>query len=89
MIREISVAANGLVSAYYDNAAGDDPAPVSAAPTGVAVFADDFRTIKAFAERDNSNIVHWSHFDTGGHFAALEVPDLVVGDIRTFFATRH
>jgi pimeloyl-ACP methyl ester carboxylesterase len=78
-------AAAGMSRAYYDNAPTDDPTPVNAAPTGVAVFADDFRTIKAFAERDNSNIVHWSHFDTGGHFAALEVPDLVAGDIRAFF----
>jgi hypothetical protein len=50
------------------------------------VFADDFQTIRVFAERDNSNIVHWSRFDRGGHFAALEVPELVVGDIRAFFA---
>ncbi len=38
---------------------------VSAAPTGVAVFADDFQTIKVFAERDNTNIVHWSRFEEG------------------------
>jgi epoxide hydrolase len=31
--------------------------------------------------------VHWSDFDTGGHFAALETPDLLVQDIRTFFAS--
>ena len=59
---------------------------VNAARTGVAVFADDFRTIKAFAERDNTNIVHWSHFDRGGHYAAMEVPDLLAADIRAFFA---
>ena len=29
--------------------------------------------------------LHWSEFDRGGHFPALEVPDLLVGDIRTFF----
>jgi hypothetical protein len=39
-----------------------------------------------FAERDNSNIVHWSRFKEGGHFAALEVPEVLVDDIRTFFA---
>ena len=33
------------------------------------------------------NIVHWSDFDTGGHFAAMETPQLLVDDIRTFFAT--
>jgi len=30
--------------------------------------------------------VHWSRFEKGGHFAALEVPEVVAGDIRAFFA---
>jgi pimeloyl-ACP methyl ester carboxylesterase len=59
---------------------------VSQGRIGVAVFKDDFQTIRPLAERDNANIVHWSEFDQGGHYAALEVPDLVVGDLRTFFA---
>jgi pimeloyl-ACP methyl ester carboxylesterase len=70
---------------YYEEAkAATDPA-VNTAPTGVAVFADDFKSIRSFADRDNSNIVHWSEFDQGGHFAALEVPLVVTGDIRAFF----
>ncbi|UOQ90086.1 epoxide hydrolase [Agromyces endophyticus] len=98
ILMEVSVnwfanAAAGMSRAYLDNAraaaaasaAGEEP-QVNAAPTGVAVFADDFQTIRVFAERDNSNIVHWSRFDRGGHFAALEVPELVVGDIRAFFS---
>ena len=28
---------------------------------------------------------HWSEFEQGGHFAAMEAPDLLVGDIREFF----
>ncbi len=28
---------------------------------------------------------HWSEFERGGHFAAMEAPDLLVGDIREFF----
>src|SRR4051812_17676828 len=59
---------------------------VSHGRTGVAVFKDDFQTIRPLAERDNDNIVHWSEFDKGGHYAALEVPELVVGDLRVFFA---
>jgi hypothetical protein len=31
--------------------------------------------------------VHWTDFDTGGHFAALETPDLLTQDIRAFFAS--
>jgi pimeloyl-ACP methyl ester carboxylesterase len=53
-------------------------------PTGVSVFPYDFRSVRAFAERSN-NIVHWSQFDRGGHFAASDAPDLLVEDLRTFF----
>jgi pimeloyl-ACP methyl ester carboxylesterase len=53
-------------------------------PTGVSVFPNDFRSVRAFAERSN-NIVHWSQMDRGGHFAASDAPDLLVEDLRTFF----
>ncbi|WP_342000526.1 epoxide hydrolase 1 [Microbacterium sp. LWH7-1.2] len=91
ILTEVSVAwfANasaGMSRAYRDNALADAEPRVSDARTGVAVFKDDFQTIKVFAERDNTNIVHWSRFERGGHYAALEVPELVVGDIRAFFA---
>ncbi|MEV1131106.1 epoxide hydrolase family protein [Agromyces sp. NPDC049794] len=94
ILTEVSVnwfanAPAGMSRSYLENAradaAGAEP-QVNAARTGVAVFKDDFQTIRVFAERDNSNIVHWSRFDEGGHYAALEVPSVLVGDIRTFFA---
>src|SRR5918994_1256732 len=31
-------------------------------------------------------VVHWSEFGRGGHFAAVEAPDLLVGDVRDFFS---
>ena len=80
-------AAAGMSRSYLENARVEVEPQVNAAPTGVAVFKDDFQTIKVFAERDNSNIVHWNRFEEGGHYAALEVPDAVVGDIRAFFAS--
>jgi epoxide hydrolase len=70
---------------HYEEAHSGVEPQVSAARTGVAVFADDFRTIKAFAERDNTNIVHWSYFERGGHYAAMEVPEVLAADIRAFF----
>jgi pimeloyl-ACP methyl ester carboxylesterase len=70
---------------YYESMhAGNWPTP-SQVPTGVATFAQDV-SIRAYAEQGN-NIVHWSDFERGGHFAAMEVPDLFVGDVRTFFRT--
>jgi microsomal epoxide hydrolase len=54
-------------------------------PTGVANFpAEMGRSERAWAER-RYNIVHWTEHDRGGHFAAMEVPDLFVGDVRAFF----
>jgi epoxide hydrolase len=69
---------------YSEGHSGAKPT-VSQGRIGVAVFAHDFQTIRPLAERDNANIVHWSEFDRGGHYAALEVPELVVADLRTFF----
>jgi len=54
-------------------------------PTGVIVFAHDVG-IRRYAERENT-IARWTDVDRGGHFAAMEVPDLLVGDIREFFST--
>jgi pimeloyl-ACP methyl ester carboxylesterase len=69
---------------YYENmhgaAWGKQPSPT---PVGVAVFVEDV-AIRRYAEQGN-NIVHWSEFDRGGHFAAMEAPDLLVGDVREFF----
>lgn len=59
------------------------PTERSEVPSGVAVFPGDFG-VRRIAERDN-NVVHWSEFERGGHFPAMEVPDLLVGDVRTFF----
>jgi pimeloyl-ACP methyl ester carboxylesterase len=79
-------ASAGMARAYRENALAESEPRVSPARTGVAVFADDFQTIKVFAERDNSNIVHWSRFERGGHYASLEAPEVLAGDIRGFFA---
>ena len=79
-----NTAATAVRYHYSEARSGAKPA-VSQGRIGVAVFAHDFQTIRPLAERDNANIVHWSEFDRGGHYAALEVPELVVADLRTFF----
>lgn len=33
----------------------------------------------------DGNMEHWSDFDRGGHFPAMEAPDLLLGDLRSFF----
>jgi epoxide hydrolase len=61
------------------------PPATSTVPTGIAVFPREIAPpIRRFAEQSNT-IVHWSEFDRGGHFAAMEEPDLLAGDVRAFF----
>ncbi len=56
-------------------------------PTGVAAFPKEIlRTPRRWCEAAY-NITHWTTMPRGGHFAALEQPDLFVDDVRAFFAT--
>lgn len=64
-------------------------ARVNHGPIGVAVFADDFRSMRPFAERDNTNIVSWTEHPKGGHFAAMEVPDELTNTLRAFYANQR
>ena len=52
-------------------------------PTGYAVFAGD-DTIRSLLDPAGA-VTHWSNYDRGGHFPAMEVPDLLAGDVREFF----
>jgi pimeloyl-ACP methyl ester carboxylesterase len=86
MLYWLTATAGSSAREYYEDArtgAGYRDLP-NTVPTAVAVFKNDFHTIRRFAERAN-NIVHWSVFDRGGHFAAMDAPDLLVGDLREFF----
>jgi pimeloyl-ACP methyl ester carboxylesterase len=67
---------------YYENMHSGKWDPPSEVPIGVAVFARDI-AIRQYGEQ-SYRIVHWSEFDRGGHFAALEAPDLLVQDVREF-----
>ena len=69
---------------YWESMHGGNWPTPSPVPTGVAAFAEDV-SIRRFGE-ELYNIVHWSDFAEGGHFAALETPDVLVADVREFFA---
>ena len=62
---------------------GDWPGP-SDVPQGWAVFAAGHDLVRRLVDPDGK-IGHWSEFGRGGHFAAMEAPDLLVQDVRAFF----
>lgn len=70
---------------YYEDAHADHPTSPTTTPTGLAMFAGDFQSIRRFADRDHKNIISWSEYDRGGHYAAHQAPDLLIGDMRKFF----
>jgi epoxide hydrolase len=63
------------------------PAAPITVPTGIAQYPGEItRTPRDWAEQ-RYNITHWAELPRGGHFAAMEVPDLFAADIRQFFSS--
>lgn len=75
---------------YYYEPTHEKPAPFAAerveVPTGFARFPKDLTPApREWAERFYGDIRHWTQMQRGGHFAAMEEPELFVEDIRAFF----
>ena len=63
---------------YYESAGAWGRLEPSSTPTAVALFPAELNyPIRALAERTD-NIVRWTEMARGGHFAALEAPELLV-----------
>jgi microsomal epoxide hydrolase len=56
----------------------------SEVPAAVALFPADAPLPREWAER-KVNLKRWTKMPRGGHFAALEEPELYVSDLREFF----
>jgi pimeloyl-ACP methyl ester carboxylesterase len=83
MLYWLTRTAGSAANIYYEGQHAGEWPERSSVPTGVAAFAEDI-SIRRYAEQSNT-IVRWTDFDRGGHFAAMEVPDLLVADVREFF----
>ncbi|MBE7556126.1 MAG: epoxide hydrolase [Anaerolineales bacterium] len=84
---------NASMRRYYEQRHDPNPNPLRLGerietPTGIAMFPGEKELLvpREWAER-SYNIQHWSNPPHGGHFAALEEPELLVADIRAFFRT--
>ena len=62
-----------------------DPLPFIDQPTGIARYPKEpLRWPRSWIER-KYNVTHWVTMPRGGHFAAMEQPELFVDDLRMFF----
>ncbi|MEV0643135.1 epoxide hydrolase [Streptomyces sp. NPDC050619] len=90
MLYWLTGTAGSAARVYYERAnvtggRAARPDEPSTAPTALALFPAELHlALRHHADR-TENIVRWTEFDRGGHFAAMEEPDLLVGDVRAFF----
>ncbi|MEE4361705.1 MAG: epoxide hydrolase [Pseudomonadales bacterium] len=55
-------------------------------PTGCSLFPREiFRSSRRWFEKRFPEVIHWREHERGGHFAALEVPEVYVDELRTCF----
>jgi epoxide hydrolase len=61
-------------------------APAVAVPTGVSLFPHEiFQPPREWVQEQFPDLRLWREHDRGGHFAAMEQPELLVADVREFF----
>jgi microsomal epoxide hydrolase len=88
MIYWVTETINSSIRMYYENARMSPPLKAGQhieVPAGVALFPRDIvPPPREWAER-SLRIQRWAQMPRGGHFAAMEEPDLLVEDLRAFF----
>ena len=71
---------------YWESFRGGPRPPVTI-PSGFSVYPKEIvPPVRKWVEERYTDIRHWREHDKGGHFAAFEVPDTFVADIRDMFA---
>lgn len=85
----VTATGGSSVRLYFETAAAGMmgvPPTRNDIPVSVAVFPRElYRTSRRIAEY-HYNVVRWTQHPVGGHFAALEQPDLLILDLRASFA---
>ena len=78
----------------YMECAPAGPGPFNAGridfPIAASIFPREiFKAPRSWADRLWPNIVYWNEVDRGGHFAAMEQPDIFVNEVRNAFRTHR
>ncbi|WP_436536095.1 epoxide hydrolase family protein [Actinoplanes sp. HUAS TT8] len=69
---------------YWENRSSTFAGPKLTLPVAVTVFPKDIpRLPRSWIEDTYSNLIHYGEAGHGGHFAALEQPEILVSEIRT------
>jgi microsomal epoxide hydrolase len=70
---------------YYENSHTLPSLGHIEVPTGIALFPADILPPPQESAERRLKIARWTTMPRGGHFAAMEEPELLADDIRAFF----
>lgn len=76
-------AGSAALTVYAQGSGWGTPKRRSGVPTAIINFAHDI-AIRSYVEKENA-VVRWTEVDRGGHFAALEEPEVLIKDVRAFY----
>jgi len=69
---------------YWENQHAPAPGWAKGVPTGVAVLPHDIARPVREGMAATVDLVSWTEFERGGHFPAMEIPGLLVEELRRF-----
>jgi epoxide hydrolase len=85
MLYWLTATAASSARLYWESFNNPDMSPVNI-PTGCSLFPMElFRPSRRWAETRFKKIAYWNELDKGGHFAALEQPEMFVAELRNCF----
>jgi pimeloyl-ACP methyl ester carboxylesterase len=83
----VTQSATSSARIYYENRRATSPQRRVEVPTACAVFPKEINIPPRRWVEAQYNVTRWTEMPRGGHFAALEEPNLLVDDVRAFFRT--
>jgi epoxide hydrolase len=86
MIHWLTGTVSSAMRLYREDALRPRHTTPTTVPIGAAQFRDDYRPIRRLVAREHANLVSCHDYDRPGHFAAHQSPEVLVADIREFFA---
>jgi epoxide hydrolase len=86
MIHWLTGTVSSAMRVYYEGAHNElpDTGPTDV-PLAVAQFHEQFRGIRRFADEFRT-IISWNSYEQSSHYAARQYPELLLADMRHFFA---
>lgn len=85
MLYWLTASAGTAANIYYENTHTLPPLEKSEVPVGIACFPADILLPPRSWTEQSYNVKRWTQMPGGGHFTAMEEPELYSEEIRTFF----